>query len=292
MAGRHPRPGGRLAAVVVAGVLLAACGSSTPAAAAHSASSTSSTHSSSSSASNSTTTSSTTAPSSSQSAASEAAFASRVNLTASDLPAGWGAMNQTAGQTTLQPGQPSAVKACSESSDTHVTKIVSSPLFANFGASATGSPYPSMSAAGAGSPGAGAPYAVTIPAEVVSIVEFLQPSSRAPSAAAAFASPTGIECLKRTLQRQNVDRSGGKFALTDISATGSTTSAAGTSVGEVKLSYTESITAGSFSTHEPVHELLAVFAKGGALIDLSGINLPASDQSLFDGLLAKLVARA
>jgi hypothetical protein len=290
MAGRHPRPGGRLAAVVVAGVLLAACGSSTPAAAAHSASSTSSTHSSSSSASNSTTTSSTTAPSSSQSAASEAAFASRVNLTASDLPAGWGAMNQTAGQTTLQPGQPSAVKACSESSDTHVTEIVSSPLFANFGASATGSPYPSMSAAG--SPGAGAPYAVTIPAEVVSIVEFLQPSSRAPSAAAAFASPTGIECLKRTLQRQNVDRSGGKFALTDISATGSTTSAAGTSVGEVKLSYTESITAGSFSTHEPVHELLAVFAKGGALIVLSGINLPASDQSLFDGLLAKLVARA
>jgi hypothetical protein len=290
MAGRHPRPGGRLAAVVVAGVLLAACGSSTPAAAAHSASSTSSTHSSSSSASNSTTTSSTTAPSSSQSAASEAAFASRVNLTASDLPAGWGAMNQTAGQTTLQPGQSSAVKACSESSDTHVTKIVSSPLFANFGVSATGSPYPSMSAAG--SPGAGAPYAVTIPAEVVSIVEFLQPSSRAPSAAAAFASPTGIECLKRTLQRQNVDRSGGKFALTDISATGSTTSAAGTSVGEVKLSYTESITAGSFSTHEPVHELLAVFAKGGALIDLSGINLPASDQSLFDGLLAKLVARA
>jgi len=291
MSERHRRLGSCLAAIAVASALLGACGGGkTSAASAKHASTSSSTHSS--SVSSSTTTSSTTAPSSSQSAASEAAFASRVNLTASDLPAGWTAMNQTAGQTTLQPGQSSAVKACSESSDTHVTKIVSSPLFANFGASATGSPYPSMSAAGAGSPGAGAPYAVTIPAEVVSSVEFLQPSSRAPSAAAAFASPTGIECLKRTLQRQNVDRSGGKFALTDISATGSTTSAAGTSVGEVKLSYTESITAGSFSTHEPVHELLAVFAKGGALIDLSGINLPASDQSLFDGLLAKLVARA
>lgn len=87
---------------------------------------------------------------------------------------------------------------------------------------------------------------------------------------------------------------GGRVTVPGFSTATARTSVAGTPVSQVSLSFTERVAVGSLAEHVVVHERLAVFAKGGALVELklSGINLPASDSGLFRTIFVRPVSRA
>jgi hypothetical protein len=255
---------GGLVAVLAAGAALAACGGGKPTAASSPAS-TSST----STVAPSSTTSTVATASGAQSASSEAAFAKRVNLSGSDFPSGWEAL----GSTTTEAGSGQTLQACATSSSGRVVKVVSSPIFSAAAQSVSTSEPPS------------------VPPTFVSVVAFAAPPSRAGKLAAALVTSAGLRCLERTLADTG-SQTGGQVHFSDFSASPSHTSVAGTPVDVVALGYNEAVSSGTFSEHVSVHERLALFAKGGALIELSGVDLPASDAQLFRAILARLVSRA
>jgi hypothetical protein len=265
MVRRTRKVSGGLVVLLASGAVLAACGGGKSAAAASSPASTSST----STVAASSTTSSVGTTSGAESASSEAAFAKRVNLSVSDFPSGWGSLSST----TTEAGSGQTLEACATSSGARIVKVVSSPIFSSSAQSVSTS------------------EPASVPPTFVSVVAFAAPPSSAGKLAAAFVTSAGLDCLERTLADVG-SQTGGQVHLSDFSASPSHTSVAGTEVEVVALGYDEAVSSGTFSERVSVHERVALFAKGGALIELSGVDLTASDAKLFRTILGRLVARA
>jgi len=207
------------------------------------------------------------------SASSEGAFADRVNLVSSDLPAGWVALRLSgneSGSSNTEASPAQTLEACATSSGAgQILRQFQSSVFLSTSASTT--------------PGT--------EVELLSIVEFADPPSSAPQLAAEIATPTGQNCLARTLTEIG-GRTGGSVKISALSVSASRNPVLGMTVTDVNLSYTESISGNSISESVPIHEQLAIFAKAGAIIELAGINLPASDGGVFRQLLTGLIQRA
>lgn len=154
-----------------------------------------------------------------------------------------------------------------------VVKVVSSPIF-------------SAAASNGSTPGL-----ASVPATFVSVVAFTQPPSSAPRLAASLTTSGGLHCVEHALARISAE-TGGRVTASGFSTAATRTSLAGTPVSEIALSFAEGVSSGSVAEHVAVRERLAVFAKGGALVELTGVNLPPSDAGLFRTILARLVSRA